>query len=1073
MALTLITGNRLEHLVERLAQILAQPAPAPLAGDCIVVQSKGMERWARMALARINGICANTTFPFPKAFLEDLCRKCFPDFSRPKAFEPEVLTFRILDALSHRIREPAFESLAAYLREGDDPLKHFEISRKIAHLFDQYVVFRPEWLFSWESGKEAHWQAILWRDVRAGDPNCHQAFWLKRFADSLREESLRIETSLHQVCVFGISYLPPVYLQVLSEIARRVPVYFFLMNPCREYWSDLVSDFEKRRIHGGYSKAGDPGKDLHLEQGNRLLSAWGTQGRQFFSAVSALEAHGEERFQEPAGDTVLSRIQKDIFTLLDPAESRDKKRMQPDSSLRIHACHSPMREMEVLRDALLDLFQGDAKLVPQDILVMAPEIETYAPFIQAVFGADAPDAPVIPFCIADRGIGMEDEAAAGFFSLLSLHETRLGVSRVLELLDHDPIRRRFQLTDSEIRDIQRWVRETRIRWGADAKDRARWGVPAFYENTWEAGLERLLLGYATGSLGKSDVAGVLPHEAVEGESVAALGRFYEFFDRLIFYFNQFNLLKKTEDWASLLNQLLDDFILAEEPGSSGVFLLRDGIRSLEQAGAYAGYPEPLSFPVIRAFLEEYLNRKTTEHRFASGGVTFCTFLPMRSIPSKVICLVGMNDGAFPRQDLALSFNRMALNPRAGDRSRRRDDKYLFLEAVLSARSRLHISYVGLSLQDNTAIPPSVLVTQLVEYLREGYGIAENDVVFRHRLHPFSPSYFRDHPVFFSYSRDDFIAARQEGSGSPLPPFFPGPLGEPPPYFDSPDLERLCRFVANPSAFFFRERLGVFFFEEEALLEDREPFHLDALETYRLIQELIGAHLFKSPDSELLRRVWRLQGRLPHGNVGSSLFDRLNLQAGAFARKVAKIRGERDIETVEGEIRTDGLTLSGRLDTVFGSRLIRHRFARIQGQDLLDTWVRHLFLAAVRPEKPGEAFFLCNEAAFRFRPVKDAPLLLKPVLNLYKNGLVMPARLFPRASFEYAWQRFKLGKTRKEALDRAKKKWEKSEFFKGDLDDPYIERCFRGIDALDESFERCAESLFPPMLGHLEKEGTLP
>lgn len=1072
--LSLITGNRLERLVEALAEVVAQPVSDPLIPDIIVVQSKGMERWVRMALAQINGICANAAFPFPKAFLEDVCRRCFSDYLPSSLADPDVLTFRILDRLDKYTGNPAFEPLWAYLEDDADPLKHYGISRRIAHLFDQYLVFRPDMISSWERGKDTDWQAVLWRDLTGDPPHFHPAFWMKRLVEEIRKERVRLDAHFHRVCIFGISYLPPAYLQVLAQVSRQVPVFLFLMNPCREYWSDIVSDFQARRIQADYVEAARLKQDLHMERGNRLLSAWGVQGKQFFSAVNALEARMEERFQEPGGDSLLSGIQSDILTLSDPEGStdRDTTPRQPkpvDRSIWVHACHSPMREMEVLRDLILDLFESQPDLSPRDILVMAPDIEVYAPFIQAVFGGSAGGDVRIPFHIADRGAGAEGEAVAAFLSILSLYDTRLGAAQVLEILDYTPVQRRFGLSEADVKTIGQWIRETGIRWGVDAEDRRRWKVPGFFENTWEAGVERLLMGYAMAGDDDQDVAGILPYGQLSGEAASVLASFTAFFDHVISVYSEFNKLKNIDSWIHLLNQLVEDLMDIDASEDQGVFIIREAIHRLGWAGNQAEFRRTLDFSIIRSFLEERLERKAEGRRFASEGVTFCTFLPMRSIPAQVICLVGMNDGAFPREDFSVTFDRMARHPRAGDRSRRRDDQYLFLEALLSARQRLYITYVGRSLQDNSPLTPSVVVTQLLEYLRRGYGIPETELVVPHRLHPFSSAYFQDDPALFSYSRENFTAAAQKNTVTSDASFFlDAPLRDRESAAFPVDLETLCRFISHPAAYFLKERLGIFLFEEEALFPEREPFSLEGLEAYRMARDLIEARLH-GISAETVFRTWRLGGRLAHGNVGRVQFHRTAQEVAPFSAALKTLFEDIPPETVSGEMVFGDLILTGKVDGVRKGRLFRYRYAKTQGKDLLDTWTRYLFLNAVSPKAVNGAFYLAKDAGYRFLPVQNASSLLEPILDLYRKGRSAPVPLFPRSSYEYACQRFQTGRSRKDALERALKKWTGTDFIEGDSRDPAIERCFGKTAPLDEAFEQTAESVFSPLLAHMEKE----
>ncbi|MFH1102345.1 MAG: exodeoxyribonuclease V subunit gamma [Pseudomonadota bacterium] len=1070
--LTIYTGNRLELLAGRLAEIAARPLTSPLCADIIIVQSKGMERWVRMALARINGICANISFPFPKAFLEGLYRKFIVDVSSRDPFDPDVMVFRIMSLLPERIRERGFESLKNYLEGGSDSFKLYEISQKIAGLFDQYLVFRPEMIFRWESGKESHWQAVLWRDLTSSG-NPHQAMLHRRLITEIRNGSIRLQDHFDRISVFGISYLPPFYLQVFAEISRRIPVYLFLMNPCREYWSAIVSESTERRIAGHNPKQSFSSELLHFEQGNRLLSAWGVQGKSFFSLIQTFEAATVEMFQEPEKNTILSRIQHDILTLTDQSEktpplpaSRTPVGL-PDPSIQIHVCHSPMREMEVLLDNLLDLFEHEPGLKPEDIFIMAPEIEIYAPLIRSVFGGTGDGPTRIPYNIADRSIDREEKTVEGFFSILDLYNTRMEAGRILGLLGYEAIRSRFDLSEAEVSIISRWIRETRIRWGIDASDRMEKGVPGFHENTWNAGIERLILGYALPKQEDTLFAGILPYDSIEGESAGHLSQFLSFFDTVVVYFNQMKIPKNIESWTQLLNRLLDDLVDHGNTPDKGVHIIREALNKMNKDGYQAGLNLELELPTVRTCLKRYLGKISINQRFISGGMTFCTLLPMRSIPAKFIGLIGMNDMAFPRDDHPLSFDKLNEERRPGDRSKRDDDKYLFLEALLSARNRLYISYVGQSIQDNSPIPPSSLVSQLIEHVTEGFGISKEDLVVRHPLHPFSPAYFQNDPKRFSYSPEDFQAASIRFSEPSPNPFIDMPLSKTPDDIRSVSLESLCAYFGNPAAYFLKNRLGVLLPEGDPPFKDREEFLIDGLNAYELAQELIEKHLSGS-DTNMVFHAWRSEGRLPHGNVGDCLFHRLNAEIRVFARSINNARGNTMPDAISGEIRINGVTIDGRIKGIFERGMVRHRYVKKRGRDLLDTWIRHLFLCVLGIKAdPMNSLYLCKDGLWKFRKADQAETLMAHFMELYREGVLFPIRLFPETSFEYAWHLFQKKQSPDEAFDRAKKKFEGNEFFPGESHDPYVERCFRGLNPLDESFERHAVTVFKPLLEHLD------
>ncbi|MFH1124424.1 MAG: exodeoxyribonuclease V subunit gamma, partial [Pseudomonadota bacterium] len=716
--LRLFTSNRLEILAERLGEVLRTPLASPLASEIVVVQSRGMERWLSMQLAERHGICANFRFPFPNAFVQEIFGKVLGNLPERSPFEPDIMVWRIMERLPSLIAEPGFEDLKNYLGDTRQSLKLYQLSDRIADTFDQYLLFRPEMIFRWERHQEGHWQAVLWRDLVQGNEDKHRAALAKGFFDAVRESSVDGHAFPERISVFGISALPRFHMQVLAGLSSFTQVNLFLMNPCREYWGDILSSREiERRMVGEGRVDGAEGK-LHLEKGNSLLASTGTLGRDFFDLINEFNCDEYPAFEEPGEGTLLSCLQSDILNLVErPERGKEKKRLSPnDRSLQIHSCHSPMRELEVLRDRLLDMFEGDPELMPKDILVMTPDVEVYAPYIQAVFDQPVEDERRIPYSIADRSMRDEGRMTETFLSILDLPGGRFGASEILALLESKEVRRRLGFSDPDPDLVRRWVKESGIRWGIDAESRTQLDLPPFAENTWRAGLDRLLMGYAMAGEDEKMFGPVLPYDHMEGEETAVLGVLVDFAERLFNHVSSLARPKSLEGWSGALTEILEGFFLADDKSEQEMLTLRRSLGGLARTQELALFSREIDIRVIRYHLAQVLARSGFGYGFMTGGVTFCAMLPMRSIPFKVICLVGMNDDAYPRESKPLSFDLMAKHPRPGDRSRRHDDRFLFLEALLSARERLYVSYVGQDIQDNSRLQPSVLVSELMDYL---------------------------------------------------------------------------------------------------------------------------------------------------------------------------------------------------------------------------------------------------------------------------------------------------------------------------------------------------------------------
>ncbi len=509
--------------------------------------------------------------------------------------------------------------------------------------------------------------------------------------------------------------------------------------------------------------------ELHFDVGNPLLASLGKLGRDFFRAIVDLESEPVSDFIDPGEDSLLCAIQSDILNLRNRGESAPKTVINPmDASLQVHSCHGPWREIEVLYDTLLNIFEANQDLTPRDVLVMTPKIETYAPYISAVFDACQDEKKRIPYSIADRRVPSESLVIDLFLKITGLCKGRLQASQIMDILSSTAVRSRFNLSAEDIDVIHRWVVETRIRWGIDGEHRAAFGLPPFEGNSWKAGIERLILGYALQGDGEELFLDRLPYNDVEGNEAEILGRFLQFLEQL---FNTVRALENPRtlaEWSDTLEWLRSAFIVEDEETGRDMQLLRGQLKELKRLQELSGFEDPVEIEVVRYYLSTQLGAEQLSKGFLTGCVTFCEMLPMRSIPFRVVALIGMNNDAYPREERPVGFDLIAQDPQPGDRSLRDEDRYLFLEAVLSAREFFYISYVGQSVRDNSLIPPSVLVSELLDYCEEGFSMPDSSsvigfLVTSHRLQAFSPAYFAGKGRLFSYSQEDFDTAIAQSS----------------------------------------------------------------------------------------------------------------------------------------------------------------------------------------------------------------------------------------------------------------------------------------------------------------------
>ncbi len=1081
MALNLHTSNRLDLLARQLAAVVKQPAPCPLAPEVIVVQSRGIQRWLSLRLSRDLGICANCSWPFPNQFFQNTVRSCLPGLPETGAFDREVLTWRLMELLT------AMDGAgpAAYL-QGDNGLKLYQLACRTADLFDQYAVYRPDMLAAWAAGRLCHsgdseerWQARLWQSLAAQGMGIDRGRLLEDFLAALARDPALADRLPERVSIFGIAVLPPYHVRFLEALASCREVHLFLLNPCREYWGDILNDKQAVRISRRPDKAGGVAQqqDLHLTRGNSLLAALGSYGREFYELLLASRECVEQELFAPASrDSLLACIQDDILNLRDRGMTGAPvmEVQQNDRSLQVHSCHSPMREVEVLHSALLKFFETSPGLAPHDILVMTPDLETYGPFVQAVFSAPHNEAERIPFSMADRSFLEAYPLYEAMLHLLGIGQSRFEAPRVLELLEVPAVQQRFGLAPGDSELIRGWIGKTRIRWGRNADSRSGEGLPASNDNTWQAGLERLLLGYALPEDGEHLSSGLLPCSPGEGSTAQVLGRLAHFMEALFSLSTDLQGEKTLADWSQLLQNLLARFFL---PDSEEENQLLDEARqvcaelgSLQELSSFTG---AVKLEIVREHLEQAFARRTTAAGFLTGAVTVCAMLPMRSIPFRIICLLGMNDGSFPRAERPPAFDLIARYSRPCDRSAKKDDRYLFLETLISAEETLFISYTGQNLSDNSVIPPSTLVSQLLDYAGQGFtcpGRTIHDLVCtRHRLQPFSPAYFEGGAGLFSYSLQDYLCAQaisQEGR-SCLPLFFPSDLPEPEAHFRVLSIEDLCSFVVNPSRHLLQKRLGLYFDCDEGLIQDREPFALAGLERYALEQDLLARRL-AGTDPGLLLPAVRAQGILPHGSAGELAYADCIDRIDAFIGKLDTWGTAASAEPVSADLVIEGFTLTGQLGPLQDRSQIFYRLAEGKPKDFLRAWIYHLALCASGRGDTTLLFVLNKKkepGKYTFSRPDDPQGLLAGLLELYWQGLRRPLPLFPEAAYAFADQLASGKKTETKAFQRALEAFEGNKHKFGDADDPYVAQCFRTGEFDEEEFADLAKTVYLEMLHH--------
>ena len=885
-------SNHLEELRDLVVQWTKANPLQPLENENILVQSNGIAQWLKLALAGDSGcgIAAGLKVSLPARFLWQIYRQVLgtESIAQSSPFDKAPLTWRLMRLLPQVIEQPVFTPLRQFLANDPDLRKRYQLAERLADLYDQYQVYRSDWLKDWALGDDqlrqldgqpamsaekaqgrqhtVAWQAALWRllidDIGEAAIDSSRAAVHPRFVSFMQQMQQAPAGLPRRIIVFGISSLPAQMVEALAALSRFSQVMVCVHNPCQFHWADIVED--KQLLRHEYRrqsrKEGFP-EVLSVEQlhqfAHPLLAAWGKQGRDYISLLDQYDELDKYRmqfksqgqrvdiFEDGKKETLLEQLHNDILHLRPLAETQTfwpTINPHTDQSLRFHITHSAQREVEVLHDQLLACFNQDPSLKPRDIIVMVPNIDSYAPHIQAVFAQYArDDLRYIPFTLSDQTEHSTEPLLIALQDLLRLPESRLTVTDIMRFLDVPALRARFAISETYLPILQRWLAGAGVRWGLNAKHRENFSLPQnLAQNTWDFGLQRMLLGYA---MGDSDAyADIQPYDEVGGLDAALIGPLTHFLDALQALHQQLSSLHQVADWRSIFLQMLEQFFLLEEDADYLlVQRMREGCEQWSELCQQAQLDEPLTLAVAR---EAWLSNIEADHlsqRFLAGSVNFCTLMPMRAIPFRMVCLLGMNDGDYPRVQAPLDFDLMGSDYRPGDRSRREDDRYLLLEALLSAREKLYISWVGRSVRDNTERPPSVLVAQLRDHLASGWHLADEQPLLTalttvHPLQPFSQHYFTDkadREGLFTYAHEWAVLHRAISidKTTALTSFVASSS-------ITPDM--LQRFLADPVKYFFSERLKVYLQQDPLEIFEDEPFALDALQRFSLQRELLNA-----------------------------------------------------------------------------------------------------------------------------------------------------------------------------------------------------------------------------------------
>lgn len=1041
-ALRLHRAPRADLLVDALADVLRTPQADPFAPELVIVPARGVERWVSQRLSHLlgtgtsaDGICAGVEFRAPRSIVSEIVGSSADD-----VWSPDAMVWPLLDVIDASLGEPWCAALTRHLghtsvrQAGDDPDlragRRYSVAHRLARLFAGYAIQRPTLLQDWEQGRDTDgagqpvdadlaWQPEIWRRLVAsvGEPSPVQRH--RAVIEALRADP-SASSLPPRVSLFGHTRIPVTEVELLAALAEHREVDIWLPHPSDALWNSLA----RSTLDGHLTKQGGvvPRRDdtSHTVVTHPLLATLGRDLRELqrtlAGAVATSVTLGVPRVRP---DTLLGQLQHDLETDTVPAVPRD---LAPaDRSVQVHACHGAARQVEVLREAVLGLLADDPSLEPRDIVVMCPDIESFAPLLEASFGLGGLPGSTswhpgqqLQVRLADRSLVQTNPLLAVVRWLLELAGGRIEASAVLDLVSSAPVRRRFGFSDDDLEAIGRWVRATGVRWAFDADHRAPFGLQEYPQNTWQFGLDRMLAGVAVSADAQRYFGTALPFDDIGSSDIDLVGRLAELLARLQAVTDRLAGTRPVGEWVSALRDGLDQLT---DVGWGEEWQAHQAERELAALDVrHASASLDLRLSDVRALMGERLSGRPTRANFRTGSITICTMVPMRSVPHRVVCLLGLDDGTFPRAGSIDGDDVLARRPLTGERDVRSEDRQLLLDAVMSATEHLVITYAGADEVSGRTRPPAVPLGELLDALDLTAGGASEAAATRHPLQAFDARNFRPGglgaPGVFSFdpaARDAALRSRETAVEVPriadleLPPMPTGDV----------DLAQLGAFLRHPVREFCRRRLDLEVFETDDEVLDTMPVELDNLQLWGVGDRMLRDRLHGVSAPDALHMEWR-RGILPPGRLGWRRAQEISgiveaIAAVGFASREHRPGDSRDVDI---DLR-DGRRLRGTVADLYGDRVVSVSYSSIGPRHQLDGWLSLLALTAADPQTTWTAGAVGKKGKGADRVVltgvdeSTARATLTDLVALYDLGMQRPLRLPLKTG--YAAQRYSLGR----------------------------------------------------------------
>ena len=1031
MALELTYASDATLLLDDLVDSLGRPGSAAGVVVPVLMPSLPLVDRTKAALARRHGVAMGVAFLLPSSFIEHMAQLVGLDSVHP-SWRPQGLAWRLVPLLAAMVEDGDTPRLRAAC--ADTRARH-ALARDVADRFDQYLYFRPEMIAAWDRGKawdglpesaqgDETWQRDLWRRLSDGlADHPHPAVRLRDLVTRIHAGHGDLPTSLE---VLATGPLPPTLLPLLRALATRTRVCLRALLPSTEYLGDLRAGRTQMR-------AGQP-VDLAWE-GHPLLSHLGKQAVDSFrSFEEALVTEGQEydviTLPEPRSDTLLARLQADIRAARQPGAATTVPPGTPDRSVRVHRCHGARREVEVVRDELLDAFGSLPDLRASEVLILAPQLDIYGPLAEAIVRDGDPS---LPLRLAERRIDRSDPLMRGMHTLLRVAAGRVPLSEGLALLALPAVTARLESLGTDPATLADRVRASGITWGLNAAHRRALDAGDQGTGTWREGLDRLLAGVW---LGDADTAldahhrPALPVSGDLGADPATLSASLDWLDGLVCLLDDWQREASPGQWADRLDQALDQVLAAGDDRLDSTTAV-DLVGQLRAAETDHACDVDMDAAAVADWLDQVAQEEVRAVSRVGGNMAMGGFKPMRAIPCRVLAIMGLHDAAFPRRARAPAWDLLAAAPRRGDRDPVREDRQLFLDALLAAADRVIVTATARNIRSNKDEPLSACVDEFLRVaaatVSERPTLQETtyrDLIEDHPLQPFSAVCFTGPRASFDTGHLEIARACQQRQAEAAP--FQAGVFEPPAAGQPADLElhEMIRILKDPWSAWLGS-LGVEIPQagDDPFALDREPVAAPAgLHRWQLQTEVIDAVL--AGRTTFLKERLTADRLLPYGALGTAMGRQTVQEAESLARRALHEAGGR-LQPLRLVYRDGCPPVAGNIAVTRDRRLhvlVKPAELKATPHHRLDVWVRATFAAAC--DMRGDTVVVSKDGqrarVDRWPPIApdQARAALDHLLHLCAHAQRHPLLFGPKTSFAV----FDAGQRQVNETDRAMQAW---------------------------------------------------